>query len=66
MSFQSHIVHVVIMHIGFVSEAHKQISTSCVHLFAEIIKGLWVTVYRYFTLDGCGDIPQISRQGLST
>lgn len=33
------------------------------HQFVEIIKRLWVTVYRYFTLVGCGNIPQISRQG---
>lgn len=49
MSFQSHIVHVVIMHIRFVYEAHKQILTSCMHQFSKIIKGL-VTVYRYYTL----------------
>lgn len=66
MSFQSHTVHGIVMHVGFVYEAHKHISTSRVHLFVEIIKGLWVTVYRYFTLVGCGNIPQISRQGLST
>lgn len=38
MSFQSYIVHVIIMHKRFVYEAHKQISTSCVHPSVEIIK----------------------------